>query len=224
MLDYIAIAISIFSLGVSGYVLWNDYLKRFALEINTAGRIIILNDPASRNVTKKFMFALPILIANTGAMSGTVKDLAIKISDEGGNSILFRSWVEFTDEELNFSAELKGLPSKAFHGFQLGKKESVNLTPVFRQFDLEDPFDLKKGKYRLTLLFRTSRSQDWEELAVGESLTFTIVEDDINELNKGGFLNDPSNPKFNFKMIAHNKPLDDIESALQSLRSEDHLQ
>jgi len=126
---------------------------------------------------------LPLLFWNEGSRLGYINDLAVKLQINDGEKILLRSYTEYIDNKLNLSRELQMPEMQPFGGFPLSKKEVQNRTILFRPSYVDQNLELKVGKYDLTLFYRTSESEQWEEFK-NQELSLTIEQSDVDQLNR----------------------------------------
>jgi hypothetical protein len=142
-------------IALSGLLLslWNSYYtqwKKPKLKIFDTGRCSF-----SINMFNSTQFAISpnLMFANTGARSGIIENLALKIQT-GNKARLFIPIFEFLEDELNLARiPNKTLHSQDFRAFSLIPKEVISKKITFTPDD-SAPFELQGGVHHIEILMK----------------------------------------------------------------------
>jgi len=205
--------ISILSLAVSVFVLYNNYLSKFRLEIRDAGRIQVSKNPFSEGLQQPCLI-IDLIFTNQGVRKGIVEDIAISLTDKDKTSI-FRSLLIVTDRSKNFQSELIPPKTESFTAFGLGKEESIVKQIMLVPTDSSQSSPFTISTYHADIWAFSSEYKDWVKY---RSVTFNISEDDVKALNMSTVTPQPNGGYF-VKWVTQDKPLQGSETRLIALKN-----
>lgn len=167
------------ALIISGFVLYQDYLRKFKLKVRSAGRVTITKNPFLIGMKHACLF-LDLLFSNIGSTSGAVEDVAICVYD-GARKVILRSQFLITDRTMHLEKGLQPPKMESFISFQVGKRESLVKQIVFTQEYADTPLSFEKKAYTADIFVIDSIAKAWK---LATSIEFSIDQEDVDVLSE----------------------------------------
>ena len=171
--------LSILAIGISVVTLYKTVLKPFTLEVRESGRVELGIDPYT-TPDFKFVFSVDLGFSNKGIGPGVVEDVALHVTNPGGQQLVFRSLLEYQSRRLHFTQPPPQPELEIFLGFDLKGLESVSKKIMFSLYNEQEPF-IVPGEYTIDVHCRTSRNHDWNRFL---SIDLSIKQEEINKVRQ----------------------------------------
>jgi hypothetical protein len=176
-----ALVISILSLVVAGFALYETHLKPFRPEMRAGGRVRLAQLPPPLGAR----IELDLIFTNHGALRGVVEDVAVLLAGpEGFRFQTFESLWRRTDRTLNLRWQGSAPPpprAETFVAFDLPPRTALTHAILFVPSGTSQDGPWELGEYQGQAWYRHSGSTSWQ---AGPIFSFTVDSHDIAVLSK----------------------------------------
>ncbi len=205
--------LELLALILSFILFYRDYLKRFKLELVSAGRVTITKNPFSPGVLHACLF-IDLLFYNHGATNGTIKNMAVCLHD-GDKKILLVAWCIIADRTKRFEKDPQFPQMESFISFQIRSRESFVKQIVFAQQNNAVPYNFEEKNYKADIYVLTAKSNKWK---CETQIDFSIDRNDIETLSKI-VITPQSNNGYMVNWLSQDKQTLFTEKNLQNLKA-----